>query len=150
MDTYAAELAALPNTIAARIDEYAEELRARITAPDYVSDMHELLGGQIHHLIFGGVEGDPGGRVWPLNKAEWVTLRAMPRFEQLLKDHCHDRLDVGFYEDPVQGMSVAVTAAIADIVAFRAIELNGGVNTELATERSTGRPATESITTPQG
>ena len=148
MDSYTAELAAMPDTITARIDELAEEMRARITAPDYVSDMHELLGGQIHHLIFGGVEADEDGRVWPVNKAEWVTLRAMPRFEQLLKDHSQDRLDVGFYENPVQGMAVAVTATIADIVAFRAIELNGGVDAELTTTLS-GKPATESIFTPQ-
>lgn len=144
---YHGTIPASEDTIAARIDEYAEELRARITAPDYVSDMHDQLGGQIHHLIFGGSEADKGGRVHPRNDREWVTLRAMPRFEQLLKDHCEDRLDVGYYESPIDGMIVAVTAAIADIVAFRAIELNGGVDAELATAHRTGKPATESITT---
>ena len=119
------------DTIQQRIDELATELRDIITAPDYRSDMHELLGGEVFYYIFGGVAGDPGGRVYPRVESEWLTLRAMDRFEGLLKAHCEDRLTTDMYADPVQGMGASVTAAIADIVAFRAIELNGGVDTKL-------------------
>lgn len=144
---YAEDIAAMPDTIQQRVDELAEELRQRITAPDYVSDMHELLGGQVFHLLFGGIVEEE--RVFPVNAAEWLTLRGMDRFEGLLKDHCEDRLDAGMYEDPRDGMGAAVSATVADIVAWRAIELNGGVDTPLATTHSTGRPATETIYTPQ-
>lgn len=119
------------NTIQQRIDDLARELTAIITAPDYRSDMHELLGGEVFHTIFGGLAGDPGGRAYPRNEAEWLTLRRMDRFEDLFVDHCEERLTTDMYADPVQGCGAAVTATIADIVAFRAIELNGDVDTKL-------------------
>ena len=139
MDYYE-ELAAMPNTILKRIDEMAEELRARITAPDYRSDMHGLLGGQVFYLLFSGIEDEE--RVTPANAAEWVTLRDEKNsdFERLLKDHCEDRLDVGMYEDPRHGMAAAVSAAIADIVAFRAIALNDGYDAPVKVAREGETP----------
>lgn len=131
MSKYDDELAAMPNTIAERIAELAVELHERITDPEYRSDFHELLGGEVHHIMFGGVDGDEGGRAYPTNAAEWVTLRAMPHFEQLLKDHCEDRLTVGMYENPIHGMSAAVSATIADIVAYRVIDINKGFDAEV-------------------
>lgn len=131
MNSYDASIAALPNTIRERIDELARDLLARIDQPGYVST-GETLGGEVHHIIFGGVYCDPEGRCYPENAAEWLEVRD-ETFEALLKDHCADRLDKDFYEDPVQGMAVAVTATLADIVANRVIELNDGHDTPLPT-----------------
>lgn len=119
------------NTIRQRIDELAGDLLARINLPGYET-FAETLGGEVHHLVFGGVDADPGGRVFPENSEEWLEVRTT-RFEQLLKDHCEDRLDKGYYENPIDGMAAAVSATLADLVADRVIELNDGYNTPLPT-----------------
>lgn len=110
-----------------RITKYAGELldKTRQLDHDWFHKGEDVLGPELFHLVFSDNRVDVGyGDVAPQNEGEWARVREETDFDKYLTDAMKDRLSLDMYVNPVQGFHNAVAAALAEVVADRALELD--------------------------